>query len=53
MSLPAIIGYLNLHYNPDNERNLALELLKEILSYMLALGTGVGRATGFGHVTVL
>jgi hypothetical protein len=49
--VPTLIGYINLHYNPENDPSgAALELLKDVLPHMLALGTGVGRAAGLGHV---
>ena len=49
--VPALIGYVNLHYSRGNdEEGTALEILREILPYMLALGTGVGRAAGLGHI---
>jgi hypothetical protein len=51
--VPALIGYLNLHYNPENDPdNTALDTLRKTLPYMLALGTGVGRAAGLGHTTI-
>lgn len=50
--IPALIGYLNLHYNPDYDENGdTLTLMQhKILPTMLALGTGVGRAAGYGHI---
>ena len=51
--VPALIGYINLYYNPENDpEGIAMDILQEMLPYMLALGTGVGRATGLGHVTL-
>ena len=50
--IPTLIGYINLHYNPENDPNKqALDILKQILPLVLALGVGVGRASGFGHIT--
>ena len=54
---PTITGYMNLFINQDYlqyyGRYIDMEkYLGEILTYMAALGVGVGRATGFGHVTV-
>ena len=49
--VPTLIGYVNIYYNKENDPNrVALELLEDILPYMLALGTGVGRAAGLGHI---
>ena len=51
--VPTLIGYLNIHYNPENDPNdEALQILNEILPLTLALGTGVGRAAGLGHITI-
>ena len=50
--VPTLIGYVNLHYNPENDQaETALDILNEILPIMLSLGTGVGRAAGLGHIT--
>lgn len=50
--VPALIGYINLHYNPENDpEGVSLSILEKILPATLALGTGVGRAAGLGHIT--
>lgn len=51
--VPTLIGYVNLHYNPENDREATtLQTLRKILPIMLSLGTGVGRAAGLGHITL-
>jgi len=52
---PTIIGYTNLYVNQEYldqyKRYINLEeYLTEVYAHMIALGIGVGRATGFGHV---
>jgi len=55
--IPTIIGYINLHLNKSYyeiySRKYDIEnLLKTIYTYMLTLGTGTSRATGFGHIII-
>lgn len=55
--IPALVGYVNLHLNRDyyevyDKKYNIYELLKTIYTYMLTLGTGTSRATGFGHIVM-
>jgi len=51
--VPTLIGYVNLHYNPENDPQAkALKALNDTLPLIQALGTGVGRAAGLGHITI-
>jgi len=55
---PALTGFVNYRLNRDylsllREKGIAVEeWLGNILAYTIALGVGVGRATGFGHVSI-
>ncbi len=54
---PAITGYVNLYLNRDYMeyygRYIDMEkYLGEIFATMITLGTGVGRAAGFGHIFI-
>ncbi len=56
--IPALTGYVNYRVDEKYLEHLEKqgvnveEWLAEIFAYLIALGTGAGRATGFGHVEV-
>jgi len=55
--IPALIGYVNLflnkaYYETYSKKYDVPELLENIFTTILALGTGTSRATGFGHTLV-